>query len=324
MLSNSMVETTRIPKVSVCVITYNHERFIGECLQSIIDQKTNFDFEVIVGDDCSNDGTRDVIRDLERRYPGKIRPVFQEQNIGGGCNNYRVVHRLARGAYIAHMDGDDMMEPGKLQLQSDFLDQYTECSMVAHGAFYLGLDGRKSVRVAKHRSAIAGINELLEHQCYFTHSSKMYRSSIRDKSWALNQNIFIDFELHIECAGEGSIGYIDMPLVTYRETENSITSGPAKKIFELFQYTLRGYDLAIKNGASAEKAMHEKCIYIYKTAVFFVQRGAVEFAGKCFDVFDEIPVRMRPAFYAVLLCGNFKRVRILVCKVIAFVRSRLN
>ncbi len=319
-----MVETTPIPKVSVCVITYNHERFIGECLQSIIDQKTNFDFEVIVGDDCSNDGTREVIRDFERRYPSKIRPVFQQHNIGGGCNNYRVVHRFARGAYIAHMDGDDMMEPGKLQLQSDFLDQHLGCSMVVHGSYRLGLDGNKTLRGEKHRGTTAGMDELLDKQCYFTHSSKMYRSSIREKSEVLEQAIFIDFELHIECAGQGRIGYIDMPLVIYRETGNSITSRPNDRIFELFQYTLRGYDLAIKHGASAEQAMHGKCAYIYKSAVFFMQRGSIEFASKCFEAFDEIPARMRPAFYAILLCGNFKRVRISICKVIAFVRSRLN
>lgn len=316
-----MVEITRAPKVSVCVITYNHERFIGDCLQSIVDQETGFDVEVIVGDDCSTDKTREIILDFERKYPGKIRPVFQDVNIGSGCNNYRVVHRLARGEYIAHMDGDDMMEPGKLQLQSDFLDQHAECSMVVHGSFKLNLDGSKTLRQEKERGATGGLDELLEEQCYFTHSSKMYRSWIRDKSEVLDQAAFIDFELHVECAGYGRIGYINMPLVTYRETENSITKSGDERIHQLFRYTLRGYDLAIKHGAAAEKALYAKCAYIYKSAVFFVQRGSVEFANKCFEAFDELPAR--PVLYGVLLAGNFKPVRISVCKAIAVARSTL-
>jgi len=314
---------SKTPKVSVCVITYNQEKYIRQCLHSIVNQETDFDFEVIVGDDCSTDGTLPIVQEFEERYPGIVKLIYQVVNIGGGCNNYKVVHRLARGDYIAHMDGDDIMEPGKLQHQSDFLAQHPECSMVVHGSYMLGLDGRKITRKEKHRGSSAGVVELLKEQCYFTHSSKMYRSWIMNNSEVLEQDEFIDFELHIECAKYGRIGYINMPLVTYRKTENSITSRSNDKIFDLFRYTLRGYDLAIKNGILTKRVLKEKSVYSYKSAVFFMQRGSVELARKCFESFDEVPKSMRSEFFGMVLAGNFKSIRIPVCKAIALARMLL-
>lgn len=70
------------PKVSVCVVTYNQEKYIHECLQSLVDQETDFEFEVIVGDDGSTDGTRAVVVDFARKYPKIVKPLLHEKNNG--------------------------------------------------------------------------------------------------------------------------------------------------------------------------------------------------------------------------------------------------
>jgi glycosyltransferase involved in cell wall biosynthesis len=119
------------PKVSVCVITYNQERYIRECLQSLVTQQTNFPFEVIVGDDCSTDGTRAIVQEFVELYPAIVRPVFQPTNTGGSRNNLEV-HAAARGEYVAHVDGDDYALPGKLQAQADILDRDPRCNAVWH------------------------------------------------------------------------------------------------------------------------------------------------------------------------------------------------
>ena len=119
------------PKVSVCVITYNQERYIGECLQSLVDQQTNFEFEIIVGDDCSTDGTRAIILDFVDRHPHLIRTNFQPHNTGGSQNNLDV-HAAAQGDYVAHIDGDDYALPGRLQAQADALDSDHGCNAVWH------------------------------------------------------------------------------------------------------------------------------------------------------------------------------------------------
>lgn len=119
------------PKVSVCVITYNQERYIRKCLDSLVTQQTDFDFEIVVGDDCSTDGTRAIVLEFAERYPHIVRVHFQPTNTGGSRNNLEV-HAAARGEYVAHVDGDDYALPGKLQAQADVLDRDPSCNAVWH------------------------------------------------------------------------------------------------------------------------------------------------------------------------------------------------
>lgn len=221
-----LMQQEKTPKVSVCVITYNHGYWLQECLQSIVTQVTDFPFEVIVGDDCSTDGiTRDVLREFAEKYPNLIVPLFRNANMGGGgTQNWLDVMRRARGEYIAHFDGDDRMLQGKLQKQADFLDQYPECSMVGHDLrIFNGQTGQiisehfPQIKIPK----IADINFLVANRCYFGHSSKMFRRSAtitqyRDKPTN-------DFFLHVEHASKGYIGYINEVLGEYRKSLGSAT-----------------------------------------------------------------------------------------------------
>lgn len=116
-------------KVSVCVVTYNHEKYIAECLQSLVEQETDFSFEIIVGEDCSTDSTRSIIDEFAFRYPDIIVKNYHENNIGP-TRNVLSTYQLARGQYIAHMDGDDKALPGKLKSQVEFLDAHPDCNIV--------------------------------------------------------------------------------------------------------------------------------------------------------------------------------------------------
>ncbi|SHG02859.1 glycosyltransferase family 2 protein [Pedobacter caeni] len=108
--------------VSVCCITYNHEQYIAGALESFLMQETNFEFEILVGEDCSTDATKSVIAEYALRYPGLIRLIAHESNIGAIRNQVDVI-RKARGKYIALCDGDDFwIDAGKLQKQVDFLE----------------------------------------------------------------------------------------------------------------------------------------------------------------------------------------------------------
>ena len=77
-----------LPLVSVCIITYNHEKYIRQCLDGVVMQKTKFPFEVILGEDCSTDSTRKIVEEFEARYPGIIKPVYHATNVGGARNGY--------------------------------------------------------------------------------------------------------------------------------------------------------------------------------------------------------------------------------------------
>ena len=117
------------PQVSVIVTTYNHEHYIKQCLDSILGQKLDVAFELIISDDCSKDQTREILKLYQERNPYIIRLLFQEKN-KGIKENYADVLSLTRGKYIAQIAGDDFwILDTKLQLQKDYLDTHPDCGL---------------------------------------------------------------------------------------------------------------------------------------------------------------------------------------------------
>ena len=116
--------------VSVLICAYNQEKYIGRALDSILCQGMKYKYEIIVGDDASTDGTVDVVRQYQSRYPDIIYIVTQKINRGATWNGYEISRR-ARGKYIASCDGDDCWcDSGRLQRQIDFLEAHPEYSAI--------------------------------------------------------------------------------------------------------------------------------------------------------------------------------------------------
>jgi len=120
------------PVVSVCMITYNHEKYIRQAVESVMAQKVNFSVELVIGDDCSTDGTGKILMELSKEYPGKIKLLTYEKNVGHMENLARVFNKK-RGKYVACLEGDDYWtDPDKLQKQVDILERNSRLSMVSH------------------------------------------------------------------------------------------------------------------------------------------------------------------------------------------------
>ncbi len=118
--------------VSICCITYNHKPFIGQTIESFLMQKTNFKFEIVIGDDCSTDGASEIIKEYKEKYPDRIKLIASDKNVGAH-ENMRNIIKACQGKYIALCDGDDYWtDPGKLQKQVDFLEQNAEYVMCCH------------------------------------------------------------------------------------------------------------------------------------------------------------------------------------------------
>jgi glycosyltransferase involved in cell wall biosynthesis len=118
------------PLVSVWVITYNHECYIAECLDSILAQQSDFEYEVLVGEDCSSDKTREICFAYQRKYPDKVRVIFSRQNVGMASNIRRLI-RQVRGKYIAGCEGDDFwLTTNRLQEQVWFLNKHPAIQIV--------------------------------------------------------------------------------------------------------------------------------------------------------------------------------------------------
>jgi glycosyltransferase involved in cell wall biosynthesis len=122
------------PLVSVCIWTYNQENYIRACVEGALKQRTTFKIEVIVGNDCSPDGTRDILDDLAEEYPDRLIAINRPQNIGGHKNSMDVIAR-ARGEFVAFCDGDDYwIDPLKLQKQYDALQRHPNVDLCFHPA----------------------------------------------------------------------------------------------------------------------------------------------------------------------------------------------
>ena len=118
--------------VSVCVMSYNLEKYISEALDSILMQKVNFRYNIIIGDDCSTDNTPKILQEYATKYPDKFTLLLQKSNLGI-LENFAATLKVCDGKYLALLDGDDYWtDPLKLQKQVDFLEANKEYSMVFH------------------------------------------------------------------------------------------------------------------------------------------------------------------------------------------------
>lgn len=139
------------PVVSVCVQTYNQIDYLPSCLDGILMQKTNFDLEILLGEDASSDGTRELCIEYAQKYPDKIRLFLHERenNIKVEGNNTGIFNSLynffsAKGKYIAYCDGDDYWtDPDKLQKQVDFMDKNPEYVISYHKAIFVNREGKQ-------------------------------------------------------------------------------------------------------------------------------------------------------------------------------------
>lgn len=122
------------PVLSVLMITYNHESYLSQALDMILTQKTDFLFEVVIGEDCSTDNTRQVALDYQRRFPDKIRVLYSPNNVGSSRNFARTLE-ACRGKYVAICEGDDYWtDEYKLAKQVAWLEKHPGCVVTYHNA----------------------------------------------------------------------------------------------------------------------------------------------------------------------------------------------
>lgn len=212
---------TKRPKVSVVTITYNHEAFIRQTLDSFLMQQTTFPFEIIVADDCSTDKTQDIIREYTKAHPDIIKPILRKQNIGAVPNSIASL-QAAQGEYVALCEGDDYWtDPEKLQIQADFLDKHPNYGLCFHPAKVIFENNEEESFTHPDVSEKATFTTTgLVRRNYIHTSSVMYR---RQKYDAIPENILpLDWYLHLYHARFGKIGFIERPMSAYRRHSGGV------------------------------------------------------------------------------------------------------
>lgn len=272
-------------EVSVAVSCYNFENYIEECLNSIISQKTNFKFEVIVVDDCSTDNSAVLIERLIAKSKGfqNLKLIKQPSNRGSDATK-QLACKLAKGKFIAFLDGDDLAYPGKLQLQYDYLNANPDCSCCYHdvelidkSSSSLGYSYFEQFYNQQYVPEKANMGHLVQYGTFLAASSQMFiASAFKEHLLPVSVKYIQDFFYHIHTASYGSFGRINQILGAYRQHSESYTGQNSKSTqrrLDCLQDILQACDYAKEVGCSESIVERGKSHFYFATAVYFAKKN---------------------------------------------------
>ena len=225
-LPNNVLTKVPEPLVSIRTSTYNHEKYIRQCIEGILMQKTDFPFEYIIGEDCSTDGTMAIVREYAQKYPDVIRVVTDDVNVGMRANGLRCIERC-RGKYMAICEGDDWWtDPHKLQKQVDFLESHPDYLMctTSYSSFRMK-DGQVKEGVKDGQGRDITLRSLMKKNRIGT-LTVMYRKDILSRFEEEVRPVMPDFRmgditLWLYMAHNGKIHELPCTTAMYRILENS-------------------------------------------------------------------------------------------------------
>lgn len=221
------------PIVSVAIIAYNVEKYIGEAIESVLMQECSYPIQIVVGEDCSTDNTRDILLDYQKNYPEVMKILLHEKNLGLTPNSW-ATQNACDGKYIALLDGDDYWtDKSKLQKQIDFLEKNPKYAGSAHQSlkYYEDIEGKNELFGAEQDFDIT-LNDTLQHRKFHT-SSLVYRKEIWDQTGGIPKNIHANERaLYPLVALFGKIKYFKDSMCIYRLNSGGVSSRLTYKIIE--------------------------------------------------------------------------------------------
>lgn len=221
-----------IPKLSVLCLAFNHVHFIRQTLDGFVMQQTNFPFEVLIHDDASIDGTAEIIREYEAKYPEIIKPIYQTENqwSKGVPVSKKFQFSRVQGQYVAMCEGDDYWtDPLKLQKQVDFLDAHPDYSVCFHPVEVHWEDEPSKDDLFptpewRYNKTTLTADDLVKHNFMQT-NSVMYRWVFPELESVENFPDGIlpgDWFLHLMHAKHGKIGFLPDVMAVYRRHNGGI------------------------------------------------------------------------------------------------------
>ena len=213
------------PFLSVCLITYNHERYLRKAIEGVLMQEVDFEIELIIADDFSTDATRSIIEEYRLKHPTIIKPILQAKNIGA-ANNWMDLMEAPVGKYVAYQDGDDYWtDPLKLQKQVDFLENHPNAVMCFTNIEVFDDDTQKlgpywTKTEDKQYNVIDLINENVAPSC-----SIVFRNHLVDlRSSGISILSIGDWPFYILLLQFGYAKYMDFISAVYRVRSSSMFS----------------------------------------------------------------------------------------------------
>jgi len=270
-------------KVSVIIPVYNLVDYVEECLRGVLEQVTDFNFEVIVADDASTDGSAEIIKKLVHQYPTKLRALYQEKN-QGLVENLKGLLGETQANYIAYLDGDDIALPGKLQAQVDYLDATPSCAICYHESEVFESDSDKVISFYskdnynwQYIPTRADISHLIRFGTFLQASAVMFRRhESLHKVIDTRCEIIVDFPMHIANTYfiGGTIDYIDDVLGRYRVHNESFGAQTARSVTRREKVWKDLYEVCEQSsnfGVSQEDIEQGKMHFTFAAALYFLR-----------------------------------------------------
>ncbi|MBQ9232258.1 MAG: glycosyltransferase [Prevotella sp.] len=232
--------------VSIFCIVYNHAPFIRQCLEGFLIQKTNFKFEIILHDDCSSDGTTDIVKEFAEKYPDLIVPIIQSVNqYQNGEKNIiaTFMYPKARGKYLCICEGDDYWTDSlKLQKQVDYLETHPKCGLV-----YTNLYELRNTQLIKKKGRLASFDDLMIENSIHTLTAMFRRQDYTDyikeiepqkRMWEMG-----DYPLWLYLAYNYDVAMINDYTSVYRVLTNSASHFGKDELEREFRFAMNAHDI---------------------------------------------------------------------------------
>jgi len=299
--------------VSVCITAYNHGKYIAQALDSILMQEVDFKYEIVVGEDCSTDNTRQILLAYKKKYPDKLKLLLHEKNMGAQKNVIAILNNCS-GKYIAMLDGDDYwIDPKKLQIQIDLMEKNPDCHMSFHPA-EARIDNAETGKViAKHtnKNKIFTTSEVILGGGGFapTASTVFHREVIDNLPDFFEETPVGDYYLQILGSVHGGALYIDRVMSVYRlgiegswsHSMINIDIDKKVKIHHAYMKALNDMNIYL-NKKYQNEIVQKRSRYYYYIAVFYLKNNMFkEFKKNIESSFNTYPFRSLPYLFLYYL-----------------------
>ncbi len=234
-------DVTSRPMVSVSIITFNQIKYIGQAVESALEQVTDFPFEIVISDDGSDDGTRELCKKFARQHPDKIRMIARPKNLGV-TGNYLETYKACTGKYVAFLEGDDFwLDPRKLQIQVEFLERNPDYAICCHNVYLADENGVLGATLLNSVKDTTTVDDLCNGDYVSTPSCMMRNGLIGDPPEWLYDFPACDWPFDILNAEHGKIKFLPEPMAAYRVHNASVWSSltPLKQSVVAIDLALR-------------------------------------------------------------------------------------
>ena len=271
--------------VSVSMITYNHEKFIAEAIESVVSQKTTFPFELVIGEDLSTDSTRAICIEMQKKYPDIIRLRLNDPNQGMMLNWINNIES-GKGKYVALCDGDDYWtDPYKLQKQVDFMEANPDYAMCSHKVHTL-MCGHLDENIEMERDVLTTEDIIMKDWGLLTASIFFRKEAHKTPDWYYTVKNG-DFALQLIVSLSGKIKFLPEYMAVYRQHLGGMSSTlkPLNQtawmvylLHEFDKYTNRKF----------KKAIIERIKRMFKIQIYYAKGYSLRKAATVLTMYQKL------------------------------------